>query len=352
MNPTKSGRAASRGFTLIELLVVIAIIAVLIALLLPAVQAAREAARRSQCTNNLKQLGLAMQNFHDSNSAYPYGKKYDRWNAYPYYCYILPYLEGGNIYNGFVAGGLLDPNNSDVHANWQANRTVRTAMIDVFFCPSDTGPVLDESNSPDWQRSRGNYRGCVGPGDMYGNYPAPVPAGQGSMPFGLFYVKPEQSFDFPTIPKNPNGNTATKLVAAKIADMADGTSNTVIISEGLNPRPAQGWYGAMGDVFLGNMGGGLYSNFTTPNTTAPDQVWGPCPFPQGDKLYKAPCVSIGGNVDTVPNGYAAARSNHPGGVNAAIGDGSVRFIKNTVNQKVWWALGSMNGGEVISADQY
>ncbi len=340
MNPPKPSRSRSRGFTLIELLVVIAIIAVLIALLLPAVQAAREAARRSQCINNLKQLGLAMQNFHDSNGAFPFGRKYDRWNAYPWYCYILPYIEGQNVYNGFVAGGLLDAKNYDVHTNWQANRTVRTAIISTFFCPSDTGPILDEQPSTDWARSRGNYRGCVGPGDMYGNNPNPPTGVPPSVPVGLFNVVKGQDFD-----KGP------KPAASKIADILDGTSNTVMFSEGLNPHPTGPWCGPLGDVFLGNMGGALFSNYTTPNTTSPDNVYGPCPQPT-DPAYRSPCVSIGGNNDYGVNGYAAARSNHPGGVNVGMCDGSVRFIKSAINARTWQALGSMNGGEVISADSY
>jgi prepilin-type N-terminal cleavage/methylation domain-containing protein/prepilin-type processing-associated H-X9-DG protein len=335
-------RAVRRGFTLIELLVVIAIIAVLIALLLPAVQAAREAARRSQCVNNLKQITLAMHNLHDTNGAFPYGRKYDAWNSYPWYCHVLPFMEGGNIYNGFVAGGLLASNNPDIHANWQANATVRVAMINTFFCPSDTGLVLDEQPSADWSRTRGNYKGCVGGGDQYGNYPNAQPK---TLPGGIFLIAVGQNFDAP-----PGG---VKPLQARIADVTDGTSNSVFLSEGLNPRPPGPWCGPMGDITLGNMGGALFSNFTTPNSTSPDNIFGPCPQDGGlDPTYTAPCLSIGGNFDNNPNSYAAARSKHPGGVNVSMVDGSVRFVKNTVSARVWWAVGSIAGSEVVSSDAY
>ncbi len=353
MSSRRLDRKLPQGFTLIELLVVIAIIAVLIALLLPAVQAAREAARRSQCTNNLKQIGLAMHNFHDTNGAFPYGRKYDLWNAFTIYQNILPFLEQGNIYSGYAGSGLNDIKNNDVHSQWQANSTVRSALISSFFCPSDTGPVLDESNSQEWSRTRGNYRGCVGPGDIYGNYPitpgATLPAGVSpTMPAGMFQVIAGQNFD----------TGMPKPFRASFANVTDGTSNTVMMGEGLNATITVNWPGPIGDVQLGNMGGSLFSNFITPNSTSPDSIWGPCPRQNNaDPQYpaNAPCISLGDQGDgssKYPNAYAALRSKHPGGVNVGMADGSVRFVKNTINTSIWRALGSRAGGEVISADQY
>ena len=352
MRQSKPRRPFPRGFTLIELLVVIAIIAVLIALLLPAVQAAREAARRSQCTNNMKQLGIAMHNFHDTYGAFPYARKVDQWNAYTIYENILPFVEQGNIYNGYVSSGLNSTACPDISTNYQINSSVRTAIVSTFFCPSDTGPVLDEAPSLQWMRTRGNYRGCVGPGDMYNNYPNPPATAPKTLPPGFFQVIPAQSYDTNTT------NPTPKPFQAKFSDITDGTSNTVMLAEGLNATVTGPWPGPMGDLQLGNMGAAMFSNYTTPNSSSADQIWGPCPRDNGVDLQypaSAPCISLGGqrsNSSDSVNAFAASRSKHPGGVNAGMADGSVRFIKNTINTSVWWALGTRGGGEVLSSDSY
>src|SRR5206468_3802450 len=170
MRPTP----ARPAFTLIELLVVIAIIAILIGLLLPAVQKIREAAARMQCSNNLKQLGLACHNYHDANGFLPYGRKFDSWDSFTWTEYILAFIEQDNVATNYWT--LNDP-------TWNQNypgpngpigddareRTARHAVIKTLLCPSDGGPKTNEIGTGAYGNVRGNYRGCTGTGDMYGN---------------------------------------------------------------------------------------------------------------------------------------------------------------------------------------
>ena len=172
-------RRLQRGFTLIELLVVIAIIAVLVGLLLPAVQKVREAANRMSCSNNLKQLGVAMHNYHSAYGAFPYARKYDEDHVFTWYHLILPYMEQQSVYDGFhlLPIHYVGPNEWNgpswtPPAGWKfgfnSDYNSRNTAIKSFFCPSDTGPIINEPSSVEWARSRGNYRGCVGPGDYFG----------------------------------------------------------------------------------------------------------------------------------------------------------------------------------------
>ncbi len=139
--------------------------------------------------------------------------------------------------------------------------------------------------------------------------------------------------------------------------LTDGTSNTVMLSEGIVPTTA-GWGGPIGSAWYGNMGSGLYSNSLAPNSASEDQVIGPCPGPpnnpnQGDGSYKALCRSIGGNDGSGPSAaqaQAAARSKHTGGVNAAMGDGTVRFVRNSIDVGVWQGAGTRQNNEVVNLD--
>jgi prepilin-type processing-associated H-X9-DG protein len=182
---------------------------------------------------------------------------------------------------------------------------------------------------------RGNYRGCTGSGDMYGNATDGTTGPWGQ---GVLGVRRGQSYDL---------DTSVPTRGMRLAEIVDGTSNTLLLSEGLVPM-VPWWGGPMGETIYGNMGGALFSMSLTPNASAPDRPIGPCPQNQGDGDYTAPCLSLGGNGWWTPSGagaHAAARSSHPGGVNAALTDGSVRYFSDDVDLLVWRSLGTFSGSE-------
>ncbi|RUL87133.1 DUF1559 domain-containing protein [Tautonia sociabilis] len=344
------------GFTLIELLVVIAIIGVLIALLLPAVQSAREAARRAQCTNNLKQLGLAIHNYESTYGSfipsvmYPSAK--DSWGWGPsMQLSVLQYFEQGNMWNAYNVGAV-HPNaaGSDLYAT---NATVFNTQVSSFLCPSD---------APIRQTSLCSYFGNVGGPFALGGYTGTLIPSQGTWP----------------VPSSMR----TTPGAVKISDIRDGTSNTALWSERLTGHPNAGSIvpGSGEDakrVFfrteVNNVNQGLdvaqslvqACRSLPPTQTAVSGIRGAFWF----RAYPAYINYAVYNHYMPPNGLscgnrymnswghdvlgaAAPSSNHPGGVNVCMADGSVKFIKDTVNLQTWWALGTRRGGEVISADQY
>jgi prepilin-type N-terminal cleavage/methylation domain-containing protein/prepilin-type processing-associated H-X9-DG protein len=380
--------SSRRGFTLIELLVVIAIIAVLIALLLPAVQSAREAARRIQCVNNLKQFGLAIHNYLSANNSLPSGVVFNTGVApctapnfasncqnTTWFILTLPYLEGGNLFNTFnfaigSEGTMLLTGYPFAYA---ANSTVLTTRIGFFQCPSDTEKTFDIASSavgailtgaPKLSITKGNY------GVNWGN----TDYGQGQRNDSWFVSNPS------THRRAPFGYNqgATGPLLVTIASITDGTSNTLLLSELLQ--------GANDDIR-----GLLWTDFPGSHSfvtrLAPN---GSVDFWAGSAYLDPAAVAVGGNnMDNLPtyggsmagtspaniaNGdlcdnqpvfnlpcfsqgkeggsYAASRSRHPGGVNTLLADGSVRFMKNSINLPTWVALGSIAGGEVISADSY
>jgi prepilin-type N-terminal cleavage/methylation domain-containing protein/prepilin-type processing-associated H-X9-DG protein len=333
------GRFDHRGFTLVELLVVIAIIGILVALLLPAVQAAREAARRATCLNHIKNVGLAALEYESAKKELPYGRKFDWWDTYTWTELILPYVEQQAVYDLYWT--LPDPVFKDVPpavgsngplANDSRMRQARHSQIPVYYCPSDKSPQANELNTDSYGFWRGSYRGCVGAGDMYGNRivfaDGPIPAGAWK---GTFSVK------------STGGTSPPPLYSkVKLKDFADGTSSTLMFSEGLVPT-VPGWGGAIGETIYGNMGGALFSAYTTPNSSIADGPTGPCPSDVGDTEYFAPCVSKSLNPWGGPAGataFAAARSAHPGGVNASMVDGSIRFVSDDVDTNAWRAAGT------------
>ncbi|AGA31256.1 DUF1559 domain-containing protein [Singulisphaera acidiphila] len=313
-----------RGFTLIELLVVIAIIAVLIALLLPAVQAAREAARRSQCINNLKQIGLGVMNYESVNMSLPPGKKgccFGTWTVF-----VMPFLEQGAMYNSwnFIAGPDNDVGGGMYRYSGVGNSTVTHNRINAYTCPSDSPQVPSGNiNSHSYAFNYGNT----------GN-------GQQVTLNGVAFNGAPFSDLYPPGAPN-NGSTTAAWGTRGLRDLTDGTSNTILAAEviqgqGLDLRGFTHWGDASG-----------FETYLAPNSTLPDCIYtiGYCKYPFGTN---PPCQE---STTTCPNMFAA-RSRHPGGVNVAMGDGTVKFIKNTVSLMTWRGLGSTQGGEIISADAY
>ncbi len=359
MNPRVHVR---RAFTLIELLVVIAIIAVLIALLLPAVQAAREAARRSQCVNNLKQIGLGLHNYHQTNDTFPLGNVCTGsgatpgcvgWDGYSPHAELLGFMEQKSIYNAI---------NFSLSSSQPDNTTGIYPKIAVFLCPSDGNAggggksgVLnnDNSNTNSYSASTGT---TYTPGDN----------GQGgSSSTGMF----------------------SYLVCYGIRDCTDGTSNTIAFAEHLvgigtpTVNRANGTTGSGGSPQWGGQSVDVYSNTAQVMTdlqgcTAAWQtgnnilntrgyVWsiGSTGFtlfntivPPNSKTYPFSACTFygGGGWPGAMNGanIANVNSNHPGGANVLFTDGSVKFIKDTVNMNTYWGLGTRSGGEVVSSDAY
>ncbi|WP_435021213.1 DUF1559 domain-containing protein [Tundrisphaera sp. TA3] len=313
-----------RGFTLIELLVVIAIIAVLIALLLPAVQAAREAARRSQCINNLKQIGLAMLNYENSVGTLPPGVVgccNGTWQSF-----ILPYLEQGGLYNAY---NYSNPRYSDV-----ANTTVTWSFIGALLCPSDspsrpTSTALGAANNG--KITAHNYVANFGQNDI----------DQLPVLNGVAFAGSPFSF----IARYSNANhvdSVNKGRVTRLADITDGLSNTmmnseVVVGKGADLRGVTWWTDAA-----------TFTTHLAPNSPLPDQMYSAsaCAYPAN---ANTPCLA-----NTVANAptMTGARSRHPGGVNSVFCDGSVKFMKNTINLNTWRALSSTQGGEIISADAY
>ncbi|MGO9924458.1 MAG: DUF1559 domain-containing protein [Isosphaeraceae bacterium] len=370
-----------RGFTLIELLVVIAIIAVLIALLLPAVQAAREAARRTQCVNNLKQLGLAAQNYVSSNNVFPPQTSWPTLAAqytlnpagfawgFNWYYALFPQMEQSQTFNA-VNFSLSPMDFSQV--------TAASVKVSALLCPSES------ANLQLYPVNTGTYTYFYAVSNYAGNYGGPAA------------IAPYNGTIIPQYDVEQGMTTATgaRLTTVGIQTVTDGTSNTALFAE----RLVAGYpFGSTATVYPSGIAG-LRAIFTGSYAAAPNSVT-VANMLSGNPavLFAQGCQSISGvtpsvypaaigvemiagnpgyvglasyNHWTTPNtvpcqnsldpivgyvgpyGSASATSLHPGGVNVCFSDGSVHFIKNSIGFQPWWGLGSRAGGEVVSSDQY
>ena len=304
----------SRGFTLVELLVVITIIGILIALLLPAVQAAREAARRMQCSNSIRQIGLALLNYHDTSGRLPIGVTTSNNNSG--FARILPFLELGN---------LADIYHLDQYYLSAANAQATATEVSTYVCPSDDGHErrFYHSNSPQQYYARSNYVLCNGSNTW---------AASAS--------------------NNANDGAFQRNLCQSLADFKDGTSCSALASEVISgkadlwPSPT-GRFDARGIWAWCTLGAIGYTHKNTPNSGAGDYMWD---YSSGPECVNDPSAGMPCQYGASLNEYSfhvAARSRHPGGVSVVFADDHVSFISETINATAWQRLGSINDGLVV-----
>ncbi len=306
-----------RGFTLIELLVVIAIIGVLVSLLLPAVQAAREAARRAHCTNNLKQIGLALLNYEAAHTVLPAGQIPQ--TAYSALARLLPFAEQQPLYQAL---------NFDLPHDASGNDTVRLAQVSIFVCPSDVAnPLPERGGSTSYMSNKGSglvWQRATGPNASMRE------------PNGPFYHD----------------------AWVRFADIRDGTSNTAFFSERVLTDGSNAIASPLEDVF-----------FARTSPTTPDEALQQCealdiqdltnqfplfmgaPWLHGQHAYQHVNVPMSRSCGffLVLRANMPPSSRHPEGVNVLLGDGGVRFVKRTIDLATWRGLGTRAGGEIIEA---
>jgi prepilin-type N-terminal cleavage/methylation domain-containing protein/prepilin-type processing-associated H-X9-DG protein len=354
-----------KGVTLIELLTVIAIIAILFALLLPALQSGRDAARRLQCANNLKQIGLALHNYHQSVGAFPMGgsrnnrklngDSYDQWSNWSSLAAILPDVDQTPMFNAInfdfapeITDGVSHPMNS----------TINLMVIRAFLCPSDA--IAGEQNTCSYHGSYGtttndNYPqtgGCTGlftveqsiriancsdgASNTVAFAEALVGDGKGYGRIGHYTTDPSRYrgnvFMSATVPPPPGArivdafqNKAAVLAGLEACATAFRTTNYI--------ADHRGWRWGQGVT-----GFSMFNTILTPN----------------DHEYRLGGCRFNGMPDwNMDNGFVfGASSDHPGGANVLFADGGVRFVKDGIDRMVWWSLGTKAGGEVISGEQY
>jgi prepilin-type N-terminal cleavage/methylation domain-containing protein/prepilin-type processing-associated H-X9-DG protein len=350
------------GFTLIELLVVIAIIGVLIALLLPAVQQAREAARRNNCTNNLKQIGVALHNYHDAFNIFPPGIRRSRtldnnleaWGSWSIHTMLLPYVDQSQVANSLnYDANAYRTDTTNTFGNGNMNFTGMSTLIQGFLCPSD--PIRQLGTTGGRRNPGNNYVASHGDSQRYGTFSASESRGPfwidsdcniGQVSDGLkntiFFserLKGPQNFlvrskadCFARGPTWPSGQPRVPVL------MAPGTFDAYVtaanawrdgIRQGTDTTNYRGHAGRYWNV--GQYTYALFNTIHTPNSNNAD-------------VYEGGC----GEFDC--SGFYTANSQHPGGVNALLGDGSVQYMSDSIDRRVWWAFGSKAGGETISTN--
>jgi prepilin-type N-terminal cleavage/methylation domain-containing protein len=318
-----------RAFTLVELLVVIAIIGILIALLLPAVQAAREAARRSQCSNNLKQIGLAMHNYENTHGVLPVGGYNCCWGTWV--VGILPFVEQQAVYDGYDHGKY-----DNASRYWSGQNQIATGRrFSVYTCPSDQPSVVfGAMEAHSYLANHGNtgleytpvghnMTGAIQDYDgiVYGGAPFVTSGGDDTLSVkeASYYQEPE---------------------VVPFSSIRDGLSNTLLVSEGIMGKEGTG--DLRGMVWWAS--GGMFQTYLGPNSSQPDVMPSAGYCDPGNT--KHPCT---GKTSALGETHAA-RSEHVGGVNAANCDASVHFYSDSIAIDTWRALGSARGGEVISGE--
>ncbi len=320
----------NRAFTLVELLVVIAIIGILVALLLPAVQSAREAARRTQCQNNMKQLGLALLNYETVHGQFPdgsVGRNPDSPNCdyggFPpgkapnrvaFFIRLFPYLEEGSVYAGYDFDVFFLQYTQDANS-------ITSVPQPTLTCPSDEPQVCYQCDGGRGQDVKGNYGLNWGPGS-FGCQNNAGDCSAVARPWCRFHFAPFHL-----------------EYGAKLAQITDGTSKTLAMLEMLQaPAPLGVTLDRRGRIWNDDSGCYQVMTLNTPNSSAPDV--GACN--PANAAVAMPCL----NVSTGRDHHLAARSRHPGGVHASLCDGSARFVSDSVDLITWRGMSTINGSEV------